>query len=55
MFLSLNYTIEAFLWIIIVAIFLVSLTIFMARPKLPSEEPKDFVKRERADPQGLYQ
>ena len=46
MFLSLNYTIEAFLWIIIVAIFLVSLTIFMARPKPPSEEPKDFVKHD---------
>ena len=46
MFLSLNHTIEAFLWIIIVAIFLVSLTIFMARPKLPSEEPKDFVKHD---------
>mgnify|MGYP003320109576 FL=1 len=46
MFLSLNYTIEAFLWIIIVAIFLVSLTIFMARPKPPAEEPKDFVKHD---------
>ena len=46
MFLSLNYTIEAFLWIIIGAIFLVSLTIFMARSKPPSEEPKDFVKHD---------
>jgi len=46
MFFSLNYTVEAFLWIIIGAIFLVSLTIFMARPKPPSEEPKDFVKHD---------
>ena len=46
MFLSLNYTVEAFLWIIIGSIFLVSLTIFMGRPKPPAEEPKDFVKHD---------
>jgi len=42
MFLSTNPTIEAFFWIILISVFLVSLTIFLARPKPPTKEPKDF-------------
>ena len=33
MFLAWNYTLEAFFWIIVGGIALISLTIFMARPK----------------------
>jgi hypothetical protein len=33
MFLAWNYTLEAFFWIIVGGITLISLTIFMARPK----------------------
>ncbi|MEO2180201.1 MAG: hypothetical protein ABGW86_02855, partial [Candidatus Poseidoniia archaeon] len=33
MFLAWNYTLEAFFWIIVGGIILISLTIFMARPK----------------------
>ena len=37
MFLFWNYTIEAFFWILFVAISIISLTIFLARPKEKSK------------------
>ena len=36
-----NYTLEAFFWIIIASIFLVSLTVLLAMPKLHSKKSKD--------------
>ena len=42
MFLDSNYTLEAFFWIILIAIALVTLTIFFAAPKPPSKRPQDW-------------
>jgi hypothetical protein len=42
MFLSTNYTFEAFFWIILIAIALVTLTIFFATPKPASKKPQDW-------------
>ena len=42
MFLDSNYTFEAFFWIILIAIALVTLTIFFATPKPASKKPQDW-------------
>ena len=42
MFLDSNYTLEAFFWIILIAIALVTLTIFFAAPKPASKRPQDW-------------
>ena len=42
MLLSSNYTFEAFFWIILIAIALVTLTIFFATPKPVSKKPQDW-------------
>ena len=42
MFLATNPSIEAFFWIVIFSLFLVSLTIFLGKPTPPAKEPKDF-------------
>ena len=42
MFLASNYTFEAFFWIILIAIVLVTLTIFFATPKPVSKKPQDW-------------
>ena len=42
MFLASNYTFEAFFWIILIAIVLVTLTIFLATPKPASKKPQDW-------------
>ena len=42
MFLAWNYTLEAFFWIIVGGIALISLTIFMARPKASAKSLAEF-------------
>ena len=46
MFLSWNYTLEMFFWIIVVGIGLISLTIFFASPRNKSRAPIDLEKHE---------
>ena len=46
MFLFWNYTIEAFFWILLGAIGLVSLTIFLASPRNKSRAPVDLETHE---------